>query len=501
MPNVAFVREEVKKLLPSYYLIRDCIEGEPAIKKAGDKYLPRPNAEDVTPANIQRYKSYKERAVFYNVTQHTLAGLAGQVFARLPVVEVPGYLDIVVKDADGGGVSAEQLAKRVTLYTLAYGRSGLLVDYPTTDAAATKDQLDKGEVRPTINAYAPWDVINWRKIVRGSKEVLSLVVLKETYVVSDDGFEMKKADQWRVLRLVEDKYEVTIWRKGGQQIYQIAQGPFYPKDAAGNNLVEIPFTFIGSENNDDTPDLPPLYDLASINIAHYRNSADYEESCYIVGQPTPYFSGLTEDWVKNVLQGVIALGSRGAVPLPVGGDAGLLQAEPNTMPFEEMGHKERQMVALGAKIVQEKTTQRTATEASIENTAETSTLSSTAKNISAAFKWAFEWCSIFVNTTEVEVKYDLNTDFDLSKMDPQERAQLIAEWQAGAICFEEMRANLRRAGIAKLDDAEAKQKIDEELALSVDLGLEEAQAQADIAAQAAAAAAAGTKPAAKPPGA
>ena len=490
MPNVAFIREEVKKLMPSYALIRDCIEGEPAIKKAGDKYLPRPNAEDVSPANIQRYKSYKERAVFYNVTQHTLAGLAGQVFARMPVVEVPNYLDVVIADADGGGVSAEQLAKRVTLYTLAYGRSGLLVDYPTTEAAATKEQLDKGEVRPTINAYAPWDVINWRKMVRGSKEILSLVVLKETYVVADDGFEMKKAEQWRVLRLVNDKYEVTIWRKGGQQIYQIAKGPYYPTDVAGNNLVEIPFTFIGAENNDDTPDLPPLYDLASINIAHYRNSADYEESCYIVGQPTPYFAGLTEDWVNNVLKGTIALGSRGAVPLPEGGSAGLLQAEANTMPFEAMEHKERQMVALGAKIVQEKTTQRTATEASIENTAETSTLSSTAKNISSAFQWAFEWCSIFVDTVEAKVKFELNSDFDLSKMTPQERAQTVAEWQAGAICFEEMRANLRRAGVAKLDDAAAKTKIDEELAQSIDLENEAAQTAADIAAQAAATAAA-----------
>jgi len=37
---------------------------------------------------------------------------------------------------------------------------------------------------------------------------------------------------------------------------------------------DVPFTFIGATNNDCTPDLPPLYDMAVL----YRNSADYEEA-------------------------------------------------------------------------------------------------------------------------------------------------------------------------------------------------------------------------------
>lgn len=468
MPNVAFIREELKKLLPSYSLIRDCIEGEQIIKKAGDKYLPRPNAADTSPENVARYKAYKERAVFYNVTQRTLYGLAGQVFTKEPVVEVPSLLDIVNNDANGGGVSLTQLAKRSTLQVLAFGRSGLLVDYPTTEAPASRAELEAGDIRPTINVYVPFDIINWRTVTRGARELLSLVVLQETYVYSDDGFEMKKATQWRVLQLTAEGYAVTVWRKGSGD-YQIHEGPTFPKDSTGNNLTEIPFTFIGSENNDDMPDLPPLYDLAALNIAHYRNSADYEESCFIVGQPTPFFAGLTEEWVKDVLKGTIALGSRGAVPLPEGGSAGLLQASPNTMPFEAMEHKERQMVSLGAKLVEQSSVQRTATEANIENTSETSTLSSSAKNVSAAFQWALEWAAKFVGVPETAIKFELHTDFELARMTPQERAQLVAEWQAGAIAFEEMRDNMRRAGIAKLDDAAAKTKIAEELASAPNL--------------------------------
>lgn len=463
MPNVAFEREELKKLKPLYTLIRDCIEGEIKVKSKKATYLPRPNAHDVTPENEARYKAYIERAVFYNVTQRTLGGLSGQVFLRDPIIELPEILDKINKDINGGGVSITQLAKRAVLHVLAYGRTGLLADYPITDGPASKAQLDNGDIRPTVNVYKPWDIINWRTTTRGSRELLSLVVLKETYVEKDDGFEMKTSPQWRVLRLTDAGYEVSVYRKTTAD-YSIAIGPHYPKDSNGKSLTEIPFVFVGCENNDDMPDLPPLYDLASLNIAHYRNSADYEESCFIVGQPTPYFSGLTEEWVKTVLCGSISLGSRAAVPLPVGGDAGLLQAEPNTMPFEAMGHKERQMVALGAKLVEQKTVQRTATEADIENASETSTLSSAAKNVSSAFEAVLIWCAKFVGADEGSIKFDLHTDFDLSKMTPEERSQLVAEWQAGAIAFEEMRENLRRAGIAKLDDKEAKAKIEEELA-------------------------------------
>ncbi len=467
MPNVSYMRKEVKLLLSIYFLIRDCIEGENKVKRAGAKYLPIPNASDVSKENQARYKSYVERAVFYNVTRRTLAGLAGQVFYREPVIEVPSELDNVVADANGAGVDLQQLAKRAMLHVLAFGRSGVLADYPAVEESATVAQLQAGEIRPTIEVYAPWEIINWTTETEGAKRRLTLVVLQENYFYTDDGFEIKEGMQWRELRLVDGVYTVTIWEKNAGT-HNIKEGPFIPKDASGDHLTEIPFSFIGCENNDEFCDYPPLYDLASLNIAHYRNSADYEESCFITGQPTPVFSGLTEDWVTNVLKGSVQLGSRGAVPLPEGGSATLLQVVANSMPFEAMEHKERQMVALGAKLVEQKQVQRTLGEAQIENASETSVLSSSANNVSKAFKYALEKCGLFVGT-EQEIKFDLNTDFSISNMTPDERAQLIKEWQGGAITFEEMRANLRKSGIASLDDKTAADDIKNELDKSMNL--------------------------------
>lgn len=469
MPNVSYVRDEVARMKGRWDLIKDCLTGQKAIKDARTKYLPQPNPSDLSEENRKRYDQYIERAVFYNVTQRTHAGLVGQVFGQDPIVKLPSLMEPIGVDVDGAGVALDQQVKKALGEVLGYGRCALLVDYPNTAEPASRADILAGNIRPTIILYDPWDVINWRTKTVGARKLLSLVVIAEQYTVEDDGFEAKSDRQWRVLRLEEGTgvYRVEIWREehGVHEEYE----HYYPTDAAGNNLREIPFTFVGALNNDPNIDLPPLYDLATLNIAHYRNSADYEEACYICGQPTPVLSGLTKDWVEDVLKGQVHLGSRAAIPLPSGGTAALLQASPNTLPFEAMQHKERQMVALGAKLVEQSSVQRTATEATQEEASEASILTTCAKNVASAYLFALNWCAVFLGANQ-EPEFDLNTDFEIGRMTAPERAQLVSEWQAGAIAFEEMRFNLKRAGVAYLEDEEAKDAIEEELASGMGAG-------------------------------
>lgn len=170
-----------------------------------------------------------------------------------------------------------------------------------------------------------------------------------------------------------------------------------------------------------------------------------------------------------MLQDNVRLGSRGGVALPEGGSATLLQAAPNQMPFEAMEHKEKQMVALGAKLVESKQVQRTATEAGIDSASETSILSSTTKNVSAAVTFALKVCARYAGTPDNAIKYELNTEFSISKLSPQQQAQIIAAWQQDAITFSEMRSALRRDGIATLDDDAARTEIEEQVAFRTSL--------------------------------
>ena len=461
MPEVDHQHPLYEELKPSWDQVNDCIKGERQVKKKKDIYLPKPNPSDVSAENETRYKQYLTRAVFYNVTARTLSGLVGQVFSKDPVLEVPPLLDSIIEDSDGSGVSLVQQSKCVLGHVLANGRAGLFVDYPTVEGVATRqDQLD-GSIRPNILHYDAPSIINWRSERVGAKNRLTLIVLSETYVDSDDGFKEEIVEQFRVLRLVEGIYQVQIYRRStaqGSGAYGLVE-EFTPTSAQGVVLTEIPFQFIGWENNDEEPDLPPLYDLSVLNLAHYRNSADYEEASYIVGQPTPFMTGLDQSWVDDVLQGQIHLGSRAAVPLPEGGSMGLIQASANSMPKEAMDTKERQMVALGAKLVEQRNVQRTATEAGLENASETSVLASAANNTAEAFRKSLKWCMQFIGT-DGEIEFELHTDFNIYKLDPQQQQALLSLWQNDVLTWDELRDNLKKASIAELPNDEARDIIE-----------------------------------------
>ena len=124
--------------------------------------------------------------------------------------------------------------------------------------------------------------------------------------------------------------------------------------------------------------------------------------------------------------------------------------------FEAMTHKEQQMVALGAKLIDTSTTTKTATEANSDNATNTSVLSTIANNVSDAFSKALNYCSLFTGD-KPDCVVTLNTNYQTNKMTAQERQQLIAEWQSGAISFKEMRDKLVEDEIATVEDVEQAQ--------------------------------------------
>jgi hypothetical protein len=514
---VGYTRPEVAYQIPRWNKIRDCLAGEDEVKQKREKYLPKPNATDKSKENEQRYKDYLTRAVFYGVTKRTLDGYVGQVFARDPIIDVPDSMKPMLEDVDGAGVSLVQQAKKALAADVAYGRVALLADYPPAEVdadgipvAASQEEIDEGFVRPTISLYEPWEVINWRTVSIGARRVFALVVIAEPFIAYDDGFEVKSEQQYRVLRLVpppfdpalgetpmwrEATYKVEIWRLTSDAASATASGAaasaarqesyavvevYEPRDASGALLREIPFTFIGALNNDPGVDHPPLYDLAGLNLAHYRNSADYEEVCYLLGQPTPWVSGLTKAWVDDVINrnGKFMLGSRAPLMLPEKGAFGLAQISANGMLREAMDSKERNMVALGAKLVEHRQVQRTATEAQQDDAAAASQLATIAGNVSAAYTFCLRKCAEFIGaafpaqaanaTVEDdaappprEIRLKLNTEFPLTKMTPQEIDAVVRAWQASAIAESEMRARLRSGGLATLDDGAYQDEIDQ----------------------------------------
>ncbi|OED34522.1 hypothetical protein AB832_07440 [Flavobacteriaceae bacterium (ex Bugula neritina AB1)] len=434
--------------------MRDVVEGQQAIKDGQEKYLPIPDPTDKTQENKERYQQYLQRALFYNVTGRTKAGLVGNAFVKDPILDAEN-LDYIKSNADGNGTGLDQMAHKCIGEMLEVGRGGLLTDYPATDG--TQSKADNFEA--TLHYYTSEQVINWDTAIVNGKKKLSLVVLDEPKeTVNPDTFEKESHQYWRVLTLEGGIYHSRMYEKAEDKGFTIVSEST-PTDGKGVNWKEIPFTFVGSENNDEQFDAIPLKDLAFINISHYQNSADVEESAFIVGQPTPVFSEIDEHWAKEFLQGKTLLGSRSGVVLPVGGTASLLQANSNMLPRELMKDKEEQMIKVGARLI-ESPSNATATAILSADRASYSVLGMCCINVSEAITQCLKWAARYMSTSE-NVSYKINTEFVTDTMTPQELQAIIQLWQSGTMAWTDAINLLKKKGY--IDSERTLEQISEDI--------------------------------------
>ena len=456
MADVTFTRPEYVAAKNRWRLVRDVCKGSETIKAAGDLYLPRPNSTDVSADNKARYEDYKKRAVFYNATGRTKHSLVGAAFRTWPTLTVPGALDYVTKDVDGQGVSIYQQSQSVTGHLLEVGRHGLLVDYAAVKAGTvSKADEQSGRARANIASYPAEAIINWKTRQVGGQHLLCLVVLRETVDVdTDDGFGSEQKVQFRVLRLDDSGlYTQEVWEEAAKESSRIVE-PFAPLNGLGQPWRVIPFQFLGSENNDSSIDDSPLYDMAEINIGHYRNSADYEDSAYFAGQPQFWIAGLDEQWRDHLEKNGIYVGSRAPLTLPREGACGFAQPEPNTLVKEAMDAKKGDMVSLGARLIERGSAVKTATQADNDSAAEHSVLSLIVSNVSEAYTQCLVWMTEFANATG-EAVYKINQDFTQVSLDAAIMASLFNAVQGGRVPESDFWQYLRDRGVInpeKTDD-------------------------------------------------
>jgi len=464
--DVTFTRSEYDNAIYAWTLVDDVCAGQERVKSKEEAYLPKPNAADKGPENAMRFKQYLARAVFLNATGRTLAGMVGAVFDKEPTMQVPSALDYVEDDVDGSGVSIEQQARSCLSKILKCGRSGLLTDYPKVQGATSKADQVSGKVRANILLIDAANIVNWRIEKIGAVYKLVLLVFKES-VSEASGFGVDVIDQYRVLRLEGGVYTQEIYRKNKKE-WVLFEEPIIILNGSGGSWSEIPFTFVGANNNDATIDPSPLYDMAEVNIAHYRNSADYEDSVYFCGQVQPWMSGLSEEWRDWMQETGIFIGSRAPILLPAGGSFGMEQAQPNTMAKEAMDQKQDQMVGLGARVVQPGSVAKTATEAAGDQSVQHSVLSLAAANVASAYQKALGWAVEFMNITG-EVEFSLNQDLSNQEMSAQDITAWIAAVQSGHLPKTDFWQRLRAAEY--IDPSKTDEEIREELD-SDDSGLE-----------------------------
>jgi len=415
--SVSEQHPEYAKYIDIWQQTRDAVCGSVAIKAGKAKYLPVPDSEEGDNFNHGtdsiRYRKYLQRAIYTNFVGRTKNALVGAAFRRDPIKDLPSGLEYLEDDATGDGTSLTQFAKDQLSDLLETGRSVLLVDYPSVDDGVSLEDMAVRKLQAHIIPYRAEQFINWKTTNIDGKQLLSLAVLKEEYIDDEDEFGHETRAQYRVLRLRGDGYTQQLYRDEKPVSEEV-----YPKNASGQNWQFIPLVVVGSKNNDSTVDDAPLADIASVNIGHYRNSADYEEGVFITGQPTLFLThSLSQDqWLEYNPRG-IKLGSRQGFVLGESGSANLLQASSNNAAAEAMKQKALDMIAIGARIITDRGQNETAEAARIRFSSENSVLGDVVGNLSEAIELCLYWCAEFMGIAG-EPEFEINSEFYDKSLDP-----------------------------------------------------------------------------------
>jgi hypothetical protein len=436
-------RQDYLAAAAQWFRIRTLKAGSDAVKAAGVRLLPKPPA-----MSRENFAVYLDRACFFNTLAPSIAGSAGAVFQKEPTVTVPDRIAPYMRDITLANENLEQFALRTLCEVLTTGRAFALVNMSDGDPA-----------RPYVRLYAAEDVINWRVESRGGDETLTRVVIRECVAAPDpnDEFVDLVTEQYRALSLnASGEYQSVVFtRPPASRLTDrekwIASDPIVPQ-RRGAPLDFIPGVFINASSLTPTIDRPPLLDLADASRSYFMSSAELENLLWNVGQPVRWASsfqagdgGKTLKVGSNIVWILGEHGSAGVLEMS-GQGAGAIRTN--------MEDKKRQMVILGARLLEDAPrSQETATAVAQRNAASQATLKTIAQTVEAGLSMALQWLAWWVGPeakpSDVLASIELSKDFYALRLSATELQALVTAWQSDGLSFDTLHYNLQRGDLMR----------------------------------------------------
>lgn len=428
---------------------RDVLEGEDAVHAAGAAYLPKLSGQ-----TDDEYKAYVGRTPFYGATARTVDGYVGMIFRKEPDLKASG-IDALIQDITLADASLNEFAEAITREVIGIGRFGVLVEYPVViEQRQTVAQAEAANHRPYATSYPAESILNWRSERVNNSMQLTMLALKEVVTEWLNEFESKEIEQIRGLFLEDSgtgyQYVQRVYRKSGENgnagAWEVI-AEFTPL-MKGKPLPYIPFQFFGPAHNGPEIQKPPIYDLVTMNLSHYRSTADLEHGAHYTGLPTAVVMGYqVERDAEGKALDKFSIGSADAWVFPdKDADAKYLEFTGQGLQALEnrIKDKQEQMAAIGARMLSPEKAQAEAAETlKLKHAGEGAVLSTISSMISQGLTRVLNIMAEWAGASAGQV-ITLNKDFVELTMTGPELTALIGAWQSGGISRETMFWNLQQ---------------------------------------------------------
>ncbi len=405
-----------KAMLPIWRMCRDAYDGERAIKAGGETYLPRLTAQDSLD-----YQNYLTRATFFGITAKTVSALVGLVTSKPTETVYPEFMTSYF--TEGPGIQFNELCNKVLTEVINVGRLGLLVDAAVDGSA------------PYISIYPTESIINWSTTADGT---LQWVVLEESTIAPtavQDKYSPTYVKQYRELSIESGSYSITLYDEAGRS------KEILTPTVGGRPLYKIPFTVISATGVHVDVDKPPMEDIASLNISHYRSSADLEWGRHFTGLPTPVVSGVDSTTTLRI-------GGTAAWVLPnENAKAMFLEFTGQGLQSLENALKEKQsqLASMSARMIDTSTRGSEAYEAvRLRYLSETASLSEVVSSLEQGFRLVYADVARMLGEDHTGITINMPRDYLSARLTATELNALIDSYLKGGITVNTLVYNLRR---------------------------------------------------------
>jgi len=401
-PNTSWVNME-----PHWGLIETLLGGTYKIRKGHRKFLPQePRELD------EAYDNRLQRSVlapYYVRLERMLAGMLTRKPVRLD--DVSDLIREQLFDVDLQGNDLQTWLFQASRICIRYGHVGVLVDAPKAG--------DNG--RPYWVSVSPRDILGFRSELKDGKQQLTQLRLQEKIVVPDGLYGEKQVEQVRVLT------------PGAFEIHQKdQQGDFKVVDEGRTSLSEIPFSVAYSNRMGVLESIPPLADIAELNLQHYQVQSDLSNQLHISAVPMLAIFGFPQSAEE------ISAGPGEAMALPEGASAQYIEPAGNSYDaqFRRLEQIASQINELGlAAVLGSKLVGETAEAKRIDRSQGDSTMMVVAQQMQDMIDNCLRFHAQYMQEANAGSSL-VNRDFMGTRLEPLEIQALLQLYTAGTITQE-----------------------------------------------------------------
>ena len=416
-PNNSWVRME-----PGWLLIEQLLKGTRGIRQGHRKFLPQfPREAD------ESYDVRLSKAVlspFYKRLELLLAGMLTRKPVRL--TDVSDQVTEQLFDVDLQGNDLQTWLFTTARIALRYGHVGVLVDAPRAG--------ENG--RPYWITISPRELLGWRTEIIDGKQRLTMLRIAETVTVPDGKYGEKDVERVRVL--TPGAYE--IHEKDEKGDYKIV-------DEGRTSLSEIPFAVAYANRTGVMESMPPLDDIAELNLQHYQVSSDLSNILSVSAIPLLAIYGFPQSAEE------ISAGASEALALPETARSEYIEPSGNSFDaqFKQLEQIENKINGLGlAAVLGAKLVGESAEAKRIDRSQGDSTMMVIAQQMQDLIDNCLRFHAQYLQQP-VAGSSQVNRDFMGQRLEPQEIQALLQLYTAGTITQDTLLTELANGDVLSED--------------------------------------------------